>query len=211
RDPCALIHHKGRWNATLPRRLHPGLSHFALLAAGQCIERYAIGHLIAHLFDEWRHRVLVLLPHILSNDDQAFVFEPGMNLVEVRDRNAAGSAPGGPEFDNVNFAALETVDGFALHPFRNLKFRRGIADFERRLGGVAEADAGQHTYCCDDCDLEDLFVEFRDFYSHSWLTFRGDPVNFLKLGTTPSFVTEFRSHALRPGQSKSLQLHSREN
>ena len=53
-----------------------------------------------------------------------------MNLIEVRNGNPAGPAPGSPKLNQVSLSFLEFLDRRALHPFPILQRRRRVSDFE---------------------------------------------------------------------------------
>ena len=64
----------------------------------------------------------------------------------MRDGGAAGTAPGGPEFNDVNMVGVERLYRVALHPFGNLEFRGRVADRQfcfRRQCGDRKSDAGE--------------------------------------------------------------------
>ena len=82
---------------------------------------------------------------ILANHHQAFILVFIVELVEVRDGNAARPAPRRPKLDKIGLALLKFFDRFALHPFAVLDFGSFVADFER--GSLT--CAGQASHGCD--------------------------------------------------------------
>jgi hypothetical protein len=86
--------------------------------------------------------LLVALPTVLADDDEALVLVLLVQFVQVRDGDAAGAASGGPELDEVRFAGNELLDRISLEPLACLKFGGGIANFERRGSGFGSGGEG---------------------------------------------------------------------
>ena len=91
--------------------------------------RHAIGHPVSHLLDEGLDRGLIALED--ADPDEGDVRTLALELGEMRDGRPAGTAPGRPEFDDVNLASFEGLDGLALD--ERFEFEPGcrIADAQR--------------------------------------------------------------------------------
>src|SRR5262245_3932035 len=96
-DASFLVHDERVWNAVDTERAHVVFASLPFL-----VQRYAVIHLITHLFDKRLH-----FRHGLVTDaDEGDVFKFLLQLGQVRDAGAARPAPSGPKFDDKNLFAL---------------------------------------------------------------------------------------------------------
>ena len=117
-------------DSVLTRRLHPVHRHESLFHGLLVIHRDTIGHFFAHFFDEGVHFRLLTFPAVLADKDDALLLELFVEFIEMRNGGAAGAAPCGPKFDNIDMIFVEFLHGLSLNPFPGLEFRSRITDFE---------------------------------------------------------------------------------
>ena len=94
---------------------HPALGHrtfVGLFLFRNGVDGHAVGHLVAHLFDERLDLVLVLLPDADADEGDVGVFL--LKLGQMGDARLARPAPRRPEFHDVVLAWLEFADRLAL-------------------------------------------------------------------------------------------------
>ena len=102
------------------RRVKPVLQHFSRESIGRAlIERNAVAHQTAHVFDKRFNLGSGSLFYILTDHDQSLVLVFMMKTIYVRHCLQAKGPPRGPEFHEVNGSWLKCLYRFALDPFGN--------------------------------------------------------------------------------------------
>src|SRR6185503_8632407 len=96
----------------------------SLVIAGDDII-HAVAHFLhKRFYDRW---------FFVADSDKHYIFarELLLELRQMGDTRATGTAPGGPELDNINLVAFGDINGPTFDPFLDFQRRGGIANLCR--------------------------------------------------------------------------------